>query len=180
MRSLRLRFPGTGQDAQASGGIAGYTLLLLGIIVFIGVLYQLKAVMDETAYWDSRITGIERMVQRKVAPKILSASGNTEIKQEVARANVVLSQIDLPWEALFDSVEYASSLNVALLSFQPDADGRMLRIGGEAKNMTALLDFVGTLERESVLEDAYLLKYEVKQDDPQQPIIFSLIASWIE
>ena len=96
MRSLRLRFPGTGQDAQASGGIAGYTLLLLGIIVFIGVLYQLKAVMDETAYWDSRITGIERMVQRKVAPKILSASGNTEIKQEVARANVVLSQIDLP------------------------------------------------------------------------------------
>jgi hypothetical protein len=55
----------------------------------------------------------------------------------------------------------------------------MLRIGGEAKNMTALLDFVGTLERESALEDAYLLKYEVKQDDPQKPIIFSLIASWI-
>jgi hypothetical protein len=179
MRSLNLKFPGTGQDAQARGNIVGYTLLLMGTLVLMGVLYQLKVVMDEVAYWDSRISGIERMAQRKVAPKILSASGNLDIRKEVARANVVLSQIDLPWESLFDSVEYASGLNVALLSFQPDADGRMLRIGGEAKNMTALLDFVGTLERESALEDAYLLKYEVKQDDPQQPIIFSLIASWI-
>jgi hypothetical protein len=46
--------------------------------------------------------------------------------------------------------------------------------------MPALLDFVGALEREAVLEDAYLLKYEIKPDDPQQPIIFSLVASWIE
>lgn len=180
MRSLRLKFPGTGQDARATGYITGYTLLLLGIIVLISVLYQLKAAMDEAAYWDSRITGIERMMQRKVAPRISSAHGNQEIKQEVTRANVVLSQIDLPWEALFDSMEYASSHDVALLSFQPDAASHTLRIGGEAKNMSALLDFVGTLEREPVLEDAHLLKYEIKQDDPQQPIIFALVASWIE
>ena len=39
---------------------------------------------------------------------------------------------------------------------------------------------VSALEREPVLKDAYLLKYEIKQDDPQRPIIFSLMASWIE
>ncbi|MBI0410267.1 MAG: fimbrial assembly protein [Nitrosomonadaceae bacterium] len=176
MRSLKLKFPDSGQEARA----AGYTLLLLGIVILMGMLYQLKAAMDEAAYWDSRIAGIERMMQRKTAPRISSASGNREIKQEVTRANAVLSQINLPWEALFNSVEYASSYDVALLSFQPDAASRTLRIGGEAKNMSALLDFVGTLERESVFEDAYLLKYEIKQDDPQQPIIFSLVASWIE
>lgn len=180
MRSLKLKFPVSGQEARGTAYTAGYTLLLLGIIVLLGTLYQLKAVMDEAAYWDSRIAGIERMMQRKTAPRISSAHENREIKQEVTRANAVLSQIDLPWEALFDSVEYASSLDVALLSFQPDAASRTLRIGGEAKNMPALLDFVGTLEREPVLEDAYLLKYEIKQDDPQQPIVFSLVASWIE
>lgn len=176
MRSLRLKFSDTGQDAR----LAGYALLLLGIIVLLGMLYQFKVAMDEAAYWDSRIAGIERMMQRKAAPRISPASGNREIKQEVKRANAVLSQIDLPWEALFDSVEYASSHDVALLSFQPDAASRTLRIGGEAKNMPALLDFIGTLERESVLEDVYLLKYEIKQNDSQQPIIFSLVASWIE
>ena len=46
--------------------------------------------------------------------------------------------------------------------------------------MLALLDFVGALEREPVLKDAYLLKYEIKREDPQQPVIFSLTASWIE
>lgn len=176
MRSLRLKFIDSDQDVRFSG----YVLLLLGILVLLGMLYQFKTAMDETAYWDTRIAGMERMMQRKATPGFSPAHGNRETKQEVKRANAVLSQIDLPWEALFDSVEYASSHDVALLSFQPDAASRILRIGGEAKNMTALLDFVGTLEREPVLEDVYLLKYEVKQDDSQQPIIFSLVASWIE
>ena len=113
-------------------------------------------------------------------PLASPAQGGREIKQEVRRANAVLSEIDLPWGALFDSVEYATSHEVALLSFQPDAAGRTMRMGGEAKSMPALLDFVSALEREPVLKDAYLLKYEVKQDDPQRPIIFSVMASWIE
>lgn len=176
MRSLKLKFPADGGQAQR----AGYMLLLLGIAVFAGVLYQLKAAMDEVAYWNLRIAGMDRRVQRTAEPRFLSARQNGEIRGEVKKANAVMSQIDLPWEALFDSVEYASSHDVALLSFQPDAAGRIMRIGGEAKNIPAMLDFVGALEREPALKDAYLLKYEVKRDDPQRPVVFSLTASWIE
>ncbi len=176
MRSLNLKFPDGGQEARS----AGYVMLVLGILALSGVLYQYQRAMDEVAYWDLRIASMDRQTQRKTMPLASPVQGGREIKQEVKRANAVLSEIDLPWGALFDSVEYATSHEVALLSFQPDAAGRTMRMGGEAKSMPALLDFVSALEREPVLKDAYLLKYEVKQDDPQRPIIFSVMASWIE
>ncbi|MDN5751903.1 MAG: PilN domain-containing protein [Nitrosospira sp.] len=179
MRSLRLKFPDSGQEAKN----AGYAVMLLGILALASVLYELKTAMDEVAYWELRIAGMDRRTQRKTAPQAAAAKGGgggRDMKQEVKRANLVMSEIDLPWGPLFDSVEYASSHDVALLSFQPDAAGRTMRIGGEAKSMSALLDFVSALEREPALRDAHLLKYEIKRDDPLRPVIFSLTASWIE
>jgi hypothetical protein len=177
MRSLNLKFPDGGQEAR----IAGYVMLAAGMLALASVLYQYQGATDEVAYWDSRIASMDRQTGRKTTPLVSAApGGGREIKQEIRRANAVLNEIDLPWGALFDSVEYATSPEVALLSFQPDAAGRTMRMGGEAKSMSALLDFVSALEREPVLKDAYLLKYEIKQDDPQRPIIFSVIASWIE
>ena len=35
-------------------------MLLLGIFALVGVLYQFKVAMDEVAYWDSRITAMDR------------------------------------------------------------------------------------------------------------------------
>lgn len=174
MRRLKLKFPNDGGMARH----AGYGLMLLGVALFAGVLYQFTAAVDEVAYWDLRIAGMDRRMQREATPQVLSDRRGHEIKQEVKKANAVMSEIDLPWEALFDSLEYAAGHDVALLSFQPDAVGRLMQIGGVAKNIPAMLDFVGALEREPAVQDAYLLKYEVKRDDPQRPVIFSITASW--
>lgn len=178
MPQLRLRFPDKGGGARQ----AGAALIFLGIMVLSGVLYELNTAVNEVAYLNSRIASVDRRMQRSSAPqgRPLGPSGyvSREAKQEIAKANAVMSEIDLPWEALFDSIEYASSHDVALLSFQPDPAGRTMRIGGEAKNIAAMLDFVGALEREPVLKDAHLLKYQVKQEDPYRPVIFSLTASW--
>ncbi|SFW37735.1 PilN domain-containing protein [Nitrosovibrio sp. Nv17] len=176
MRSLSLRFPDAGREARS----AGYVLLAAGIAALLGVLHQYQEAMEEVAYWDTRIASMDRQVQRKTAPFAAPAKGGREARQEIRRANMVLNEIALPWGALFDSVERATGQDVALLAFQPNAAGRTMRMSGEAKGMPALLGFIGALEREPVLEDVYLLKYEIKQDDPQQPIVFSVMASWIE
>lgn len=174
MRRLNLKFPADGGMARQ----AGYGLMLLGVVLFASVLYLFTAAMDEVAYWDLRIASMDRRIQRKTTPQVLSGPRGREIKQEIKKANAVMSEIDLPWQALFDSVEYAAGHDVALLSFQPDAASRTMRIGGMAKNIPAMLDFVAALEREPALQNAYLLKYEVKRDDPQRPVVFSLTASW--
>lgn len=182
MPRVRLRFPNGDGEARR----AGYVVMLLGIIVLAGVLYQFQAAMNEVAYWDLRIAGMNRRIeglspsQDRVAPvrAAVRTPVSGPIKQEVRKANLVMSEIDLPWEALFDSVEHATNRDVALLSFQPDTASRTMRIGGEAKDIPAMLDFVEALEREPVLQDAHLLKYEVKRDDPHRPVIFLLTATW--
>ena len=174
MRSLRLKFPDGGGEARQ----AGYAVMVLGMIVLAGVLYQFDAAMNEVAYWDLRIASMDRRIQRKTAPQASSAHERPEMKREVKKANAVMSELDLPWGALFDSIEYASSHDVALLSIQPDPSSRKMRIGGEAKNIPARLDFVGALAREPALKDAHLLKYEIKRDDPHRPVTFFVSASW--
>jgi hypothetical protein len=182
MRRLGLKFPYSGGGAEQ----VGYVIMSLGVLVLAGVLYEFNLAMNEVAYWDSRIASVERRVQRTTAPRgtqgtqgtVSYAGSDVNMKQEVQKANAVMSELDLPWQALFDSVEYAANHDVALLSFQPDPAGRMMRIGAEAKNIAAMLDFVGALEREPVLKDAHLLKYEIKRDDPHRPVIFLLTAIW--
>ena len=92
---------------------------------------------------------------------------------------MILDQINLPWETLFDSIESAATEQIALLSLQPNVSNRTLRISGEAKNMSELLDFVEALERETVFENVHLLNYKIKQDNPHKPIIFLLTTAWI-
>jgi hypothetical protein len=182
MRRLGLRFPDSGGGAEQFG----YVIMSLGAMILAAVLYEFNLAMNEVAYWDTRIASFERRVQRAAAPLgtgTLSSSSSSslagrDMKQEVKKANAVMSELDLPWQALFDSVEYAANHDVALLSFQPDPAGRIMRIGAEAKNIAAMLDFVGALEREPVLKDAHLLKYEIKRDDPHRPVIFLLTATW--
>jgi hypothetical protein len=179
MGRLRLRFPDSGGGAER----VGYVIMSLGAMILAGVLYEFNLAVNEVAYWDTRIASVERRAQRTGAPQgtgTLSSSLNSgrDMKQEVKKANAVMSELDLPWQALFDSVEYAANHDVALLSFQPDPAGRIMRIGAEAKNIAAMLDFVGALEREPVLKDAHLLKYEIKRDDPHRPVIFLLTATW--
>ena len=102
-----------------------------------------------------------------------------EIRKEITQANTILDQIKLPWEALFDSIEHATTEEIALLSLQPNASNQILRISGEAKSMSELLDFVEALERESIFKNVHLLNYKIRQDNPQRPIIFLLTATWI-
>ena len=89
IRSLRLKFPDRGQEARN----AGYAMLLLGIFALVGVLYQFKVAMDEVAYWDSRITAMDRRVQRKTTPQFSPGRGSREITQEIKKANKFNGQI---------------------------------------------------------------------------------------
>ena len=107
------------------------------------------------------------------------SEGSLQPLVPIAQANTILDQLNLPWESLFDSIESASTEHIALLSLQPNVGNRTLRISGEARSMSELLDFVEALEREAVFENVHLLNYKIKQDNPHRPIIFLLTATWI-
>ncbi len=179
MHRLKLKFPYQEQSIP----YVDFSILLIGILVLAGVLLQFRYLTEEVNYWSSRVERLEKQQQQKTAPRTRATTRvkefSQEIRKEIAQANTILDQINLPWETLFDSIESAATEQIALLSLQPNVSSRTLRISGEAKNMAELLDFVEALEREHVFENVHLLNYKIKQDNPHRPIIFLLTAAWI-
>lgn len=179
MSRLRLRFPYREQAAPQ----LDILLLLLGLAIVVAVFFQFRYVVEETNFWSNRVERMEKQQHQKAAPRTRATSRirefSQEIGKEVAQANAVLDQLNLPWEELFDSIEHAATEDIALLSLQPNFANRTLRLNGEAKSMLELLEFVEALEREAVFENVHLLNYKIKQDNPHRPIIFLLHAAWI-
>ena len=149
-----------------------------------GVLLQFRQVTEEVNHWTNRVERLEKQQQQKAAPRTRSTPRikefSQEIRKEITQANAILDQINLPWETLFDAIEHAATEEIALLSLQPNVASRTLRLSGEAKSMSELLDFVEALERELIFENVHLLNYKVKQDNPHRPIIFLLTAAWMQ
>ena len=100
------------------------------------------------------------------------------LQQEIRQANDILQQLALPWNALFQAVESASENEIALLAIQPDAAKRIVRIGGEAKNLQALLAYITRLEQSHVLNRVYLTSHEIRTQDAEKPVRFTLVADW--
>lgn len=179
MSNLRLKFPYHEQSLPQ----IDFSILLIGLLILAGVFLQYRQITEEVNYWNNRVERLEKQQQQKAAPRSRSTPRirefGQEIRKEITQANTILDQINLPWEALFDSIEHAATEEIALLSLQPNVSNQTLRISGEAKSMSELLDFVEALEREPVFENVHLLNYKIRQDNPQRPIIFLLTATWI-
>ena len=179
MSNLRLKFPYHEQSLPQ----IDFSILLIGLLILAGVLLQYRQITEEVNYWSNRVERLEKQQQQKTAPRTRSTPRvrefSQEIRKEIVQANAILDQINLPWEALFDSIEHAATEEIALLSLQPNVSNRTLRISGEAKDMSELLDFVEALERELIFENVHLLNYKIKQDNPHKPIVFLLTAVWI-
>ena len=179
MRRLKLQFPYIGQHSQA----VDYSLLLIGLLSLVLVIYQFTTSAKEVDVWETRVARFEQQQQqREVTPRRSSRQSQRnitqEIRQEIRKASVVIEQMNLPWESFFDAIEFAAHEDVAILSLQPSIANSNMRISGEAKDMSVLLLFVEALERELVFENAHLLNYKIKLDNPHKPVVFLLTASW--
>jgi len=182
MRRLRLKFPYPGQQSQ----ITDYSLLALGLLALVSVLYLLKLSTENINYWETRVERLEKQQQPNISSRHRTSHRrrdpsqqiSQEIRQEIKKASEIMGQLNLPWESFFNAIEFAASKEVALLSLQPNVANQNIRVNGEARDITVLLDFVEALERENVFEKAHLLNYKIQQDNPQRPIIFLITATW--
>jgi Tfp pilus assembly protein PilN len=69
---------------------------------------------------------------------------------------------------------------VAILSIQPDMQTGLLRIEGEAKDYAAALTLVANLRETKTFSDVFLLHHEIKHNDLQHTVGFTLSMRWIK
>lgn len=103
---------------------------------------------------------------------VVLTSAQTKQVADVAHA------LTTPWDALFSAIEKSSLPDVALLNLEPNPQKGQVTIGGEAKNLHAVLDYVKQLEQQAVLSQVYLQKHSVDQMNASKPVSFSILASW--
>ena len=100
--------------------------------------------------------------------------------EEVAAARETVDRLGLPWTKLFAALEAAANEHVALLAIEPDTKSGTVTITGDSKDYLSALTYVLNLSRADALSHVQLVRHEVKQDDPQRPVAFSISAAWNE
>lgn len=132
-------------------------------------IVELEARVDR----GERLSGL-----RSHSPRPAAKQAMQEQMLEVQHANQVLRQLTLPWDSLFQAVESAGGKSIAMLSMEPDVENGVVRISGEARNFNAVLDYVKKLDGREEFGSVHLQNHQVRQDDPEKPVLFSLLAVW--
>jgi Tfp pilus assembly protein PilN len=125
----------------------------------------------------------ERLLQARRAGRAPAAVQptppvNEPLRRELDAAQQVLSELALPWEALFQAIETAIDGHTALLAIEPDAGRHAVRITGEARNYLAILSLMARLEATQPLARVHLLNHQIRDDVAQRPYQFTLSATW--
>lgn len=145
----------------------GLVLLLVALAVAADLGYRYREARTALA----RTESIRRLLpdERKTPPVIPKA----RLDEYMKGVQNVVHQLALPWPALVAAFEGAASAQVAVLQLQPEAREGVLRVTAEARDREAMLDYLRSLVAASGLSDVHLLDHQVKEDDPQRPILFT-------
>ena len=111
-------------------------------------------------------------------PEQKSTLDETQLATEIKHANDIVRQLNLPWDKLFMALESTANNQVALLSIQPDTRKQQIHLSGEARNLEAVLDYLAQLRGQETLAQIVLTSHEIKLQDPDKPVRFSLSSKW--
>ena len=159
-------------------GLLTVVLLLAGVLLCADAWLEDRTLLSQQEEVEARLAQLQRRADRVDAGRRDSRPENVFSAEEGKTLRQTIGLIRIDWEKLYRSIDAATSEDVALLAIRPSAVGKAVQISGEARNMAAALAFVEALRREP-LANAVLLSHQIKQSDPQQPILFEIAATWL-
>lgn len=154
---------------------AGWILLIAGVALLIemGVSYDRLQNDREAMNREIRTSKIHMGTQRNESDRQFT-------DKDLAEARQIINRIATPWDAFFTGLESVSRQNVAILAIEPDMQTGQLRIDGEAKDYAAALALVAKLRTTKPFSEVFLLRHEIKRDDPQHPLGITVTMQWVK
>jgi Tfp pilus assembly protein PilN len=149
----------------------GLVVLVVALAVAGGLLERYRDARREVVRLETE-TGL--MAPVRSAPR---AVPKERLEEEAKSAAGVVRQLTLPWAALIGTLEQAATREVAILQLQPDAEQRLVRLSGEARDREAMFQYLRRLSAAPGLGDVHLVSHQVQLEDPQRPIQFAVQAT---
>lgn len=107
-----------------------------------------------------------------------STSLDVTTLQEMKEAKLVIAELGIPWNRIFTEIEALSQENISLLQLQTDINNSTITITGEAKDLTAITNYIKALAESKFFSDVHLLSHQVKSIDIQNSSAFTIKAVW--
>jgi Tfp pilus assembly protein PilN len=155
--------------------IVGWAMLCAALFALADSGLQIMALNDNLDRAE-RLLRDERAGTRGRA--VVTKALDPALLKDMGQAQQVLNRLSLPWDDLFRTVETAKTDRVALLALDPDAQKGELSISGEAADYEAVLAYAARLQQQGRLSAVHLVRHEVKRDDPERRVAFTLAANW--
>ena len=155
----------------------GWVLLGAGLTAACAALLLYASLADQSEQWEQVVRKAARRHAGPGAPRA-DPEDRRRLLLQVEDANQVIGRLSLPWNELFRSIEDAAMERVALLSFQPQPQQRLITLHGEARSYADVLEYMERLDSSRTLSRARLLSHRVKSEDPRHPVDFTIAANW--
>jgi hypothetical protein len=158
--------------ARARAPRAGWLVAAAGALATTLAALHLQAAHAERRHEARALQTLETALAqtRLPAPAPVDARG-------ARAAAAVVRELQVPWAGLLAAFETVAVRNVALLAVEPSAHRQEVRIMAEAKDSTAMLDYLDALRAQS-LRDVVLVSHQVQAQSPGTPIRFQARALW--
>jgi Tfp pilus assembly protein PilN len=86
--------------------------------------------------------------------------------------------LQTPWFDLLSALESAPHDSVALLAIEPSIARQSVRLTAEARDPSAMLDYLAALQADSRLAQVMLVSHQVQAQAPGRPVRFQMQAAW--
>jgi Tfp pilus assembly protein PilN len=90
----------------------------------------------------------------------------------------VAQSLQSPWADVLDAIEVKPNGNVALLSVEPSAIKRTVRITAEARDADAMIEHLGMLQQDARLTDVALVSHQRLVAIPGAPWRYQIQGTW--
>ena len=152
-----------------------YGLLAVGALL-LGLMFMQQRQLDQER--TALAWRLQNLQGQRQAPSAQSAEVSDADQQAVKRAQEILHQLDLPWHALFDTLENALADSIVILAVTPNAQNGRLTLTAMATDSDAAIDFADRLKVSGRLSDIHLTQEEPWENVPRFPLQFLLSADW--
>lgn len=169
MRRLEMNFQ---QPPERPRKTAGWILLLTGLVLMIEVGVSYDSAQRDRAKMGNMAVALGIPNGEAVSPEYAD--------KDFAEAQQIVARLSTPWNEFFTGLEPKKPEDVAILVIEPDIKSSLLTLQGEAKDYVAVLNFIAQLRETKPFSKVFLLHHEIKSDDPQRPVAFTLSLHWVK
>jgi hypothetical protein len=168
MARLNFDFHARPQRPTSKLGIA---LALLGVAAAAWSVSNLQAARATGAGLALQIAALERARPHQAAKPAVQADSAAHIAQ-----TRIASQLAYSWQPAFDALAAARSKKIALLSLEAVQSKAQLKLVAEARQLADAVAYIDALQQQPGIKRAALIQHELRADDAQKPVRFSVLV----